>query len=258
MVRHWTQEETCYLQDHYGVLTLATLSAQMNRSEAAIKNKVVRLKIGRWYHNLEGITLNELANALGIWYTTANNWYKNYGLPAKLKRFDKDYFHVVKIEEFWRWAEKHKNMIEWDKCEKHILGAEPEWVDEARKAKVLERDRSKKKTAWSKDEDEKLLWMLKQHKFTYPQISEELGRTHGAVKRRMRDLNIKLRPIYLDNTKPYSEEEIVTILDMYKKGYCFKVIAAKLDRSEAGVRGKVERMGYTFKNRVLEKKEVKV
>ena len=256
MLRHWTQEEITYLQDNYGTLLLSTLCAHLGRTEASIQNKVAHLKLGRWYHNLEAITLNELANALNVSYTTAKNWHKNYGLPAKLKRFDKSYFRVVKIEEFWHWAEKNKNMIEWDKFEKHLLGAEPDWCGEARKAKVLEQDRSKKKTAWSKDEDEKLIWMLKQYKFTYPQICEELGRTHGAVKRRMFDLNIKLRPIYLDNTKPYSEEEISTILDMYQKGYSFKVIATKLNRSEAGVRGKVERMGYSFKNRVLKKMEV--
>lgn len=256
MIRYWTQEEITYLQDNYGVLSLSTLCAKLNRSEASIQNKVVRLKLGRWYHNLESITLNELANALSIDFGTAKNWYENYGMPAKLKRFDKSYFHVIRIEDFWSWAEKNKNMIEWDRFEKHLLGAEPDWVEDARKAKVLDRDRSKKKASWSKDEDAKLVWLLMQHKFTYPEICQELGRTHGAVKRRMYDLKIKLRPVYLDNHRPYSKDEITTILDMYQKGYGFKVIAAKLNRSEAGVRGKVERMGYSFKNRVLTKMEV--
>lgn len=256
MIRYWTQEEIAYLKDNYGALSLSTLCANLGRSEASIQNKVARLKIGRWYHNLEAITLNELAKAISIDFATAKNWYENYGMPAKLKRFNKSHFHVVKIEDFWCWAEKNKNMIEWDRFEKYILGAEPDWVDEARRAKVLERDRSKKKLAWSKDEDTKLVWLLMQHKFTYSEICEELGRTHGAVKRRIRDLNLKLRPVYLDNHRPYSDEEISKIFEMYQKGYGFKVIAAKLNRSEAGVRGKVERMGYSFKNRVLTKVEV--
>lgn len=255
MGRRWSQDDIAYLKDNYGALSLKTLCLHLGRSEISIRLMADRLQLGRWYHNLESITVNELAKALSVDYNTIKNWGNNYGLPWKEKRFDEFYIKTIKIEDFWSWAETNRNMIEWDKFEKYLLGSEPAWVDEARKAKVLEKDRSMKKKSWSKSEDEKLLWMLNQHRFTYPQISAELGRTHGAIKRRMHDLGIKLRPIYLDNKRKYSQEEIDTILSMYQKGYCFKVIAAKLNRSEAGVRGKVERMGYTFDNRVLKKPE---
>lgn len=156
---------------------------------------------------------------------------------------------------FWKWAENHSSMIEWNKVEKNVLGAEPEWVDEMRTSKIRSTDLSTKKKKWSKDEIEKLRWMLNQYKFTYPEICQELGRSHGAVKRKIHDLGIKQRPVYLPNTKKYSTEEVNEILRLYEKGYSFKQISTKLGRSEAGVRGKIERMGYTFTNKLMKASE---
>ncbi len=250
----WSQQDIEYLEDNYGQVSMKHLMEKLDRSESAITNKVSRLGLGRWYHNLDEVTLHELALGISTDYKSLVRWAERYGFPIRKKRLKKHYIRVVRIDEFWKWAEKNKNMIEWSKFEPRILGAEPDWVTVARNAATKSNDKSVKKIAWSKDEDEKLLWMLKQHKYTYPQIAEELSRTHGAVKRRISDLGIKLRPLYLDNHRKYTDQEIKNIISMYKDGHSFKTIAAKFGRSEAGVRGKIERMGYTFDNRVLQKK----
>lgn len=248
--RHWTEAEKSFLQDNYGFLTIESLQKKLDRSECAIQNQVARMKLGRWYSNLEGVTQNEFAKALNVHHGTVTNWNQNYGLPIRMKRLKKDYFKIIMLDDFWKWAQDHKNMIEWDKVEKHILGAEPDWVRHARDAAIIAKNKSVKKIPWSKDDDTKLLWMLNQHKFTYAEIATELNRTHGGIKRRITDLGIKLRPVYRENHKKYSQEEIDCIVSMYQAGHSFQKIAEKLDRSEAGVRGKLERMGYTFNNRV--------
>ena len=252
-IRHWTEEETQILVENYGQVTMKILLTKLDRSEVAIQNKVARLKLGRWFHNLDDPTLSEFSKYTNISYATLLRWSELYGLPLKKRRLKDFYIKIINLNDFWRWAEKNKNMIEWDKVEKYCLGAEPNWVQIARNAAIKSKDKSMKKIEWSKDEDEKLLWMLKQHRFTYPQIAKELGRTHGAIKRRMQHLKTKLRPVYLDNKRKYTQEEVDLILDMYQKGNSFRIIAEKLDRSEAGVRGKLERMGYKFENRVLKK-----
>lgn len=253
-MRYWTEEEQEYLQDNYGRFTMEHLRKNIGRSESAIKNKVVQMKLGRWYANLEGVTQNEFAEALNVHHQTITNWNQNYGLPVRTKRCRKSYFKIIMIDDFWKWAENHKNMIEWDKVEKHILGAEPDWAKHARDAAIIAKNKSIKKIPWTKDDDAKLLWMLKQHKFTYNEIASELQRTHGGVKRRIRDLGIKLRPVYRDNHKKYTQEEIDYIVAMYQEGHSFQTIAEKLNRSEAGIRGKLERIGFSFNNRVLNKK----
>lgn len=253
--RNWTQEDEAFLDDNYGYKSLDWLCEQLGRTPYAIKNKAVRLGLGRWYNRLEIVTVNELANALNTQYQTVILWSEKYGLPKRKKRFIKDYFSFIDIDLFWKWAENHSSMIEWNKVEKNVLGAEPEWVDEMRTSKIRSTDLSTKKKKWSKDEIEKLRWMLNQYKFTYPEICQELGRSHGAVKRKIHDLGIKQRPVYLPNTKKYSTEEVNEILRLYEKGYSFKQISTRLGRSEAGVRGKIERMGYTFTNKLMKASE---
>lgn len=255
--RTWTTSEIDYLQENYGNVSKEFISRKLDRSISAIENKVARLNLGRWYHNQEYMTINELATGLNVHQSTVKRWIDYHDLPFVSKRLNKTLFQMVRLDKFWEWAEKHRNMIEWDKVELLILGKEPDWLKKTRKAKFKSISKSTKRIPWTEKENSKLLWMLEQHKYTYPQISKELNRTHGAIKRRMQDLNIKLRPIYLDNHRPYTKEEIDTILELYKQGYDFKSIAVQLNRSEAGVRGKIEREGYTFRNKVLvERKEI--
>lgn len=252
--RNWTQEEIEYLEDNYGTVKIKTISKKLNRSASAIVNKVNRMNLGRWYTRA-GVTMGEFSKATSIAHGTLRNWTEHYEMPFRKKSIRQSDFYIIKLEDFWKWAETHKQMIEWNKIERLAIGPEPHWVNEARKAKVIECDLSAKKIPWTSSEDEKLKWMLKQYKFTYPDISKELNRTHGAIKRRMSDLNLQMRPIPIATKKVYSEQEVQEILNLYNAGYGFKFIARKLNRSEAGVRGKIERMGYTFSNRVLVKSE---
>lgn len=253
--RNWTQEEIEYLEDNYGKYTMKTLMQNLDRTASAIANKVNRLGLGRWYSCQGKITLGEFSKATGITLSTLMNWMKMHDLPVYSKKMRETKFYFINIYKWWKWAATHRQMVEWDKIDRLAIGPEPFWVAESRKAKVVDSDYSQKKIPWSKAEDEKLKWMLKQYKFTYPYISKELNRTHGAIKRRMSDLNLKMRPIPMPTKKVYSEEEVQEILNLYNSGYGFKFIARKLNRSEAGVRGKIERMGYTFSNRVLVKSE---
>jgi hypothetical protein len=92
--------------------------------------------------------------------------------------------------------------------------------------------------------------MLNAYKYTYPEISQRLNRTEGSIKKRISNLGIKARPVRLENHTRYTAEEIELIVSLFDKGYCFEDIAARIGKSAQGVRGKLERMGYKFKNRV--------
>ncbi len=252
-MRVWTIEEEIILSENYGNKSIKWLKSNLNRSESAIKNKVTRMNLGRWYHNSDRINANQLAKALNISHNTLINWSLNYGLPIKNKRVFDAHFKEIDIDNFWKWAEKNKNMIDFNKIERHILGAEPDWVEEARNQSfkaICGVGKSYKKIPWTKADDNYLVHLLKQHKYTYPEISEKTCRSHGAVKRRMHDLGIKERPVYLDNHKKYTSDEINLIFKMLDGGSDFSTIAKELNRSESGVRGKVERLGYKFYNRV--------
>src|SRR5690625_6652784 len=120
-------------------------------------------------------------------------------------------------------------MIDFSRVERLALGPEPKWVAEKRRADELRKSHKPQphNTPWSNGDITKLKWMLKQFKYTYPEISKELGRSHGAIKRKMFELDIKERPVPLNNHNKYTTYEVNKIIKLAKKGYCFDVIAKK-------------------------------
>lgn len=103
---------------------------------------------------------------------------------------------------------------------------------------------------WSSEEDNILKGMLSVYKYTYPEISQRLNRSEGAIKRRIRDLGLKMRPVRLNNHVKYTPEEVDLVVELFDKGHCLEDIAHRINKSALGVRGKLERMGYKFKNGV--------
>lgn len=98
------------------------------------------------------------------------------------------------MDEFWEWAERNCSFIDFSKMEPLALGAEPDWVGRQRKIDTVS-FANQRKDPWTEQEDQRLAYLLKQHKYTYAEVSRELHRSAGAIQRRCRDLNLKERPV---------------------------------------------------------------
>lgn len=245
MRRAWTTKEIMYLEESWGSVSLKTLAKKLERSTEAIKQKAARMGLGRNYFNFDGITMNQLAIATNIEWHVLKLWIDKYNLPAKQKVFASEKpIWVIRYDEFWKWAEQHKNLLNFKKIEPNSIGPEPEWAKEKRKADQLANSKSWR--IWTPEDDRILISMVNAHKYTYPEIAKALKRTEGAVKRRLMDLNSKARPVRLPNHTKYTDEEVALLLDMFQKGYSCETIAARLGngKSALGVRGKLERMGF--------------
>lgn len=256
MARRWTKEEIVYLQTKWGTVSIRHMSKKLNRSINAIKIKAQRLGLGDPSLHYDGITLHQLSLALNISYNILRNWEKSYGFPVKQKVFvNKMRVRVVTYDDFWKWAEENKQMIDFSKVEPNILGIEPEWVKEKRKADQIKASKIKKShnDPWTEEEDNILKGMLNAFCYTYPEIAHRLNRSEGAIKRRIFDLGLKARPTRLNNHIKYTDEEIQLIVTLIEKGYCIEDIASRIGKSALGVRGKLERMGYKFMNGVPKK-----
>lgn len=257
-VRHWTQEEVEYLEDRWGVYSIIRIAKRLNRSINAVKLKAQRIGLDDARFHFDGISVNQLSHVLNTHYSILKNWIKLYDFPAERKIFAvKHKVLVVSYEKFWKWAEKNRHMIDFSRLERFALGPEPEWVEEKRKADQLSKLHVPKphNTPWTINDDAKLKWMLGKFKYTYPEIADELKRSQGAIKRRIRDLGLKERPVRLPNHIKYTESEMRILVELLETGYCFEEIANRLNKGALGVRGKAERMGYKFKNGVPYKQE---
>lgn len=201
--------------------------------------------------HFDGITVNQLATVLNTSYSILKNWITLYEFPAKQKVFVTELkVLVVRYEDFWKWAEQNKQMLDFSRLEPNLLGPEPDWVEEKRKADHIKKMKIKT-TPWTKDDDANLKHMLNAFRYTYTEIARQLNRSEAAVKRRILDLGLKQRPIRRNNHIKYTPEEVEKLITMYEKGYDLDTIAEALNKSALGVRGKLERMGYKFSNGVL-------
>lgn len=170
------------------------------------------------------------------------SWVEKRGFPLRIKKVKKNSFYIVNLDEFWQWAEKNRGLLDFSKLEENILGKEPEWVKEKRRLDRERNQRYKNKTIpWTKTEDEQLIFLLRQQKYTYHEISRRLRRTEGAILRRIIDLNIKDRPLRAKK-QAWTEEKKGMLIQLIEKGYCYELIAEQLEYSSKAIRGFVYRM----------------
>lgn len=250
--RNWTQEEVDYLQDKWGVLSIKTISKNLGRSINAVKIKAQRMGLGDPRFHYDGITINQLMQALDKTYSSVYAWIQDYGMPVKYKVFAQSArVKVITHDDFWEWAEQHKELLNFAKMEPGTLGAEPDWMIEKRKADQLRSQKTRQSVEWTETEDQRLRQMVTLDGMTYPKLTKHFNRSEGAIKRRLNDLKIKFRPERLYNHNKYTPDEVLKLANMARAGYAYETIAKKLGphRSALGIRGKLERMNFDFKRR---------
>lgn len=241
MLNHWSNEETEYLEDKWGVISKPAIAKKLGRSVDAVQLKARRLGLTRHIHSGDYLTINQLIVALNRSYSyTIDQWTKK-GLPVKTKISVRKRYKIIYLDEFWKWAKDNRTLIDFSKVEVGALGKEPEWVHEQRK-----HDSANKKYSgrvWTQTDDARLISMLRQFRFSYDDISKELNRSGGAIKRRIYDLKLKERPVKANNQNYWSENEILKLIELYNSGMSSDVIAEHLHgRSSLAIKGKLERL----------------
>ena len=243
----WREEEIRYLEDNYGTLSIKTLAKNLCRTENSIIVRRTRLSLGAFLDNGYYISYSQLLVAMfGLdsaesAYRVNKSW---TDFPVKYKRVNNCRFKVVYLEDFWEWGKENKRKIDFSKMEENILGEEPEW---AKKKRKIDFECRMKTSPWTKAEDSKLEKMLNDHKYTYTDLSAELNRTEGAVRRRIWDLALDIRPVRAKHRKWTPEEEAILVF-MYDEGWSLEKIGQKLGRTGQSVRGKIELLNNPYKN----------
>lgn len=237
----WTPEEEYYLQEKWGEVSIKGIARALGRSENAIVVKAQRMGLGSHLHADHRVTANQLIKAIyggkqqGGW--TINRWIEN-GLPVKKHLVKNSSFNVVDIDEFWKWAEQNKDIVNFSQLEENILGKEPQWVKKKRRIDTRE---AFNKDPWTKQEDKRLIQLLDRYEHTYDDLCKILNRTEGAIKRRIITLGLQQRPIR-NYDRHWTDEETEKLLVMKAKGHCWEEIGRALNRSGSAVRGKFERL----------------
>lgn len=247
--KNWTQAEKDYLAENWGRVSIPAMSKHLNRSVNAIMDMRTRLQLGAYFDSGEYITLRQLMLAIGYGGSSCKyavkSWVENRGLPAKHKLRNNTRVWVVYLDDFWEWAEKNQGFLDFSKFPENALGVEPDWAKRKRKQdfKTL---KGTKKIAWTSYEDERLKGLLKQHRYSFAELSKMLGRTEGAIQRRITDLKLKERPVKADKNNQWTSEQISLLGRLIKQGYSYEAIHEKIpDKSTKAIRGYVFRFYLT-------------
>ena len=246
--KNWTKQEEEYLTENWGTLSVARIAKNLGRTENAIIVRKCRLGLCAFLDNGEYVTWNQFqiaycgSSSSGTYRMTS--WVKNRNFPIHTKRVNKNSFKIVYLEEWWEWAEKNKDFLDFSNMEENILGKEPEWVKEKRKNDI-ENKRKIINTPWTNAEDDKLRFLVSKHKYTYDDLSRMLRRTNGAIQRRLCDLGIKDRPLKADNHIRWTRDELYTLGEMIKDGCGYEMISESIGKSGKAIRGRVYNMYLT-------------
>ena len=250
----WSDEELLFLQEHWGNKSVTLIAKHLERSYGGVRRKANELGLLCPLLHYDGISVNQLISALKISYITMSIWIERHNFPSKQKVFNKKRrILVVSYGDFWTWAEKHQHLINLARMEPLILGKEPEWAKEKRK---IDRHKIHYSRPWTNEEKQRLVSLVLAYRYTYPQIAHILKRSESSIKEKLQEMNIKARPVSLDKRVKYTDQEIQTILWYISKGYSFCAIADTLNqdkpperhKSACGIRGKLERMGFSFRD----------
>ena len=176
----WTKAEEQFLQDQWGVMSIPSIAKRLNRSVEAVVVRKNRLGLGPVLFGGDYISMNQLViavcgNNAGGGYKL-KSWVENRGLPIHTKRVNQNSFRVIRLNEFWKWAEQHRSFIDFSKMEPLALGEEPAWVAEQRK-KDFQSFAIQRKDPWTPDEDARLKMLLQQQP-----VARDLRQISAALK----------------------------------------------------------------------------
>lgn len=245
---HWTHDEEDYLQDRWGKASISAIAKNLGRSVAAVKCHATKLGLGGVLLAGDYITLSQLICAVTGSQKTYSykpeSWMKKRGLPVHTKCVENSRFRVVYLDEFWAWAEQNRSFLDFSKMEPLILGKEPDWVTQQRRIDTIS-GANQRKDPWTPFEDQRLCYLLKQHKYTWAEMARDIGRSEGAIQRRCNDLGLKDRPVR-ESPTPWTDGQLQTLADMIRQGCSYSMIGdACGGRSEKAARGVVFQKYHT-------------
>lgn len=231
--KKWSKEDIEFLNEKWGSASIESIAKYLNRTDEAVRYKAFRLGLPAFTECVDGVLLTEFADVIGIDYKRMLRWKSKYHFPVISKKITKQTNrYYVNIDEFWKWAKSHDHLIDFSKIDENILGAEPSWVKKQRE--VDKRADKSPLKRWTAKEEQKLIKMVNQFKFTYDDLSNEFGRPQRSIYEKLKELNIDARPVARERMN-WTKKEIEDLKRMKAAGLSRKEIANKLNRTPEAI-----------------------
>ncbi|MBU5487003.1 hypothetical protein KQI77_02340 [Clostridium sp. MSJ-8] len=243
-MRHWTKEETEYLENNWGVISIPGIAKKLNRTINSIRLKANKMGLGNFVNQGDYVTFNQLISVIGYKgaYSYLEKRLRKLHFPIKTKKVVNQRIKIVYLDEFWEWSEKNKQSINFANFEKNSLGLEPAWVNEKREIDRKNSSKLNHNRKWTKADDNLLITLTKSYKYTYEDLKNRLNRTENAIKRRLYTLKVPYRPVPRNNHTKWTEEENRQLVELYNKGYDSNAISQILNKSQLSISDRLKKV----------------
>lgn len=169
--REWTKSEELYMTKRYLLQSVKDTSCKLDRSEDSIKRKASRMGLNH-YNN--AISAKTLARCFGSDVAVVIRWINKFELPCKKVKYSNQTRYMIQAEEFWKWADNHRDIVPFQKYENKSLCPEPGWLSETK----LHNSKSGQRYT---ENDIILIKNMLHRGFTYKQIANEMRRSYWAI-----------------------------------------------------------------------------
>ena len=147
----------------------------LNRTVESVRKKAARMGINTYYDGYLS------ARVLGRCFSTneraVKRWVEKFNLPAiKVKEPNRTRYQIDP-EQFWKWADTHRSIINWSGYDLCSILPEPRWVE-------FEQARYKTKRHGQRFTDNEIVRIkhMKHRGLNTKEIAAEMGRTEVSIR----------------------------------------------------------------------------
>jgi hypothetical protein len=184
----WTRDKDNELIELTGTMSFNAIAKRLGRTPNSVERRLTRL--GHLNTKMASglLSARDLSLALNVDYKVLYRWMDKFNLPLRIRRLNymgkrKNERWYIDTEEFWKWAESHKDLVNFARIQPMALLPEPSWFNEERR-----KANAKAKSQWTPEEDEQVWKMFYNKGMPQKQIAIIIGRTQSSVEGRLRRL----------------------------------------------------------------------
>ena len=185
----YTDEEDAFIENHAASRKIEWIAEQLGRPVHGLRVHMIELGISSLHEEAGTYSAKMLGELIGVSYETIRRWIRLKKLPARKRSRYRDtapehmHYHIS-VDDFWEWAEKYKDLVEFHKFDSHALPPEPSWVEVERKK---QRKKPPKQQTWTLEQD-KEVWRLYYSGMKQKDIAERMNRTQNSIDKRLKRL----------------------------------------------------------------------
>lgn len=195
--RVWDESDKQLLREMWGEgLPLSYIARKLGRSEKTCVNRAYQMGLPPYTEIGTFILVKHICKAIMPGTTSYRHYmlrWKAAGLPVRKMKTLNYAFWVTTLEDFWKWAKTHQDLLNFSRLEPLSLGKEPDWVAKKRKEDTNKRPPQR---PWSEYETAKVERLVRTGRTDYEALAAEFGRSRQSVEKkamRIRERNRKRR-----------------------------------------------------------------